>query len=344
MKIVIIVDVCTVNEFKENREIQDTLAGLGDTAEIEVIQDEFMPQFSSPLEYVGRLEKEGPEWVQVSESLLKKLGDAEILLVHWAAVNSRMIDAAKKLKFIGVMRSGVEHINVKYAESNGITVKNCPGRLADSVADLTLALILSENKGLLRRNLRATDGVFVNPDKYYDNGNRPLCMQKVGLVGFGIIAQAVARRLKACGSKVMAYDPFCSKEFFEREGVRQVDMEELLAESDIISMHVRLSEQTQNMFGREQFSKMKSTAIFINTARAGLVDERALTEALLTKEIRGAGLDVYLKEPVDINHPILTMDNVSATPHCGGVFYGMFELSVSLIVDMLAEYLKEKSA
>ena len=340
MKALIIVDVCTVQEFLENESIKDTLSRLGDDVEVEVIQDEFMPQFASPLEYIGRVEKEGPEWVPVSDHLLKKLADVEILLVHWAAVNSKMIDAGKKLKFIGAMRSGFEHINVEYAQSKGITVRNCPGRLANSVADLTLALILSENKGLLRRNLRATKGKFVSQDKYYDAGNRPLCMQKVGLVGFGIIAQAVAQRLKACGSTVIAYDPFCPDNVFEEQGVMRVQMDKLLAESDIVSMHVRLSEETRHMFGRKEFPKMKPTAIFINTARAGLVDEDALIDALREGEIRGAGLDVFSKEPIEEGHPFLTMDNVTATPHCGGVFYGMFELSVSMMIDILTKYLR----
>lgn len=344
MKALIITDVCSVEEFKANKDIQESLTKVADRLEIEVIQDEFMPGFESPLEYVGRMEKEGPEWIEASEDLLDKLKDVEILLVHWAGVNSKMIDAAKKLRFIGVMRSGFEHINVKYAESRGIVVKNCPGRLANSVADLTMALILSENKGLLRRNLRATNGEFVSKDKYYDEGNRPLCMQKAGLIGFGIIAQEVAKRLQACGTEVMAYDPFCPERVFDERKVQKVEMDELLKRSDIISMHVRLSEDTKNMIGQREFAMMKPSVIFINTARAGLVDEEALIGALQNGKIRGAGLDVYSHEPVEEGHPFLTMDNVSATPHCGGVFYGMFELSFSMIIRVLERYLEEISA
>lgn len=233
----------------------------------------------------------------------------------------------------------VDDINVTYAESKGIVVRNCPGRLANSVADLTLALILSENKGLLRRNLRATEGEFVSKDKYYDYGNQPLCMQKAGLVGFGIIAQAVAARLQACGCKVMAYDPYCPEQVFLDKGVERVDMDQLLKNSDIVSMHVRLSDETRHMFGREEFAKMKKTALFINTARADLVDEDTMVEALKNGEIRGAGLDVFSREPIEKDHPLLAMDNVTAMPHCGGVFYGMFELSLAMITDTLVKYL-----
>lgn len=339
LKVLIIMDFMPAQAFAANEDVRESLEKLGDRVEVEVIQDEFIPRVGEPGRYVGRMEKEGPEWIEPSEELLKKLEDVDVLLVHWAGVSSKMIDAGKKLKFIGAMRSGFEHINKAYAESKGIVVKNCPGRLSNSVADLTLALILSENKGLLRRNLIATGGEFVQESKYYDLANRPLCMQKVGLVGFGIIAQAVASRLQACGCSVMAYDPFMPAHVFAEKGVRQVELAELVTTSDIVSLHVRLSDETRGMFGKEMFEKMKPSALFINTARAGLCDEEALIEALQSRKIRGAGLDVYSKEPFDKDSPLLTMDNVTLTPHCGGQFYGMLELSFSMVIDQLKAWM-----
>lgn len=345
LKALIIVDVMKVDDFLANKDIQESLARFSDKVDYEVVQDEIMFGCGDPGAYVGRMEKEGPEWVDPPEWLLKKIEDKDIILVHWAAINSKMIDAAKNLKFIGAMRSGFEHINKKYAEEKGIVVRNCPGRLANSVADLTMALILSENKGLLRNNLRSTNGVFQQEKKYFDEGNRPLCMQKVGLVGFGIIAQGLAARLQACGCTVMAYDPFMPSEVFEKKGVKEVSLDTLCENADIVSMHVRLTDDTRNMFGKEQFKKMKPTALFINTARAGLVDNDAMIEALQTHKIRGAGLDVYVDEgghSLAQDNPLLSMDNVTLMPHCGGQFFGMLELSFSMLTATLVKWLNNE--
>ena len=129
----------------------------------------------------------------------------------------------------------------------------------------------------------------------------------------------------------------------EEKGVKQVDLDTLLENSDIVSIHVRLSDETRGMFGREQFAKMKPTAILINTARAGLVDYDALTEALQTGKIRGAGLDVYVDEGghgLDPANPLLALDNVTMMPHCGGQFFGMLELSCSMLITTLVKWLE----
>ena len=273
---------------------------------------------------------------------LEKLPEADILLVHWHCVNRAMLDAAKKLRYIGVMRSGLEHINTDYAAQKGITVRSCPGRLANSVADLTLAFMLCETRGITRRNLRLGRRELLEQDVYDDASSRPLCMLRVGLIGFGLIAREVAKRVQACGSEVLAYDPYCPDTTFAACGVHRAALDEVLRESDIISIHVRLDASTQGMIGRAEFEKMKPNAIFINTARAGLVDEDALVWALESKKIRGAGLDVFAQEPPAADHPLLRMENVTSTPHIGGVFNGMLILSLQKSIDTLLAYLQEE--
>lgn len=339
MKILIVLDSSPVEEFSNEPEVKEILAALGPDAEVEFIQDTLMDD--DDYGYVERMEREGPEWIEPQKEVMEALPFAEVLLVHWHCVNKKMIDAAVNLKFIGVMRSGLEHINTAYARERGIVVKNNPGRLANSVADLALAFMIDETRGITRRNLRYGARDLLEEDKYDDASSRPMCMLKVGLVGFGIIAKEVAKRVQACGSKAFACDPFCGDRDFEEMDVARLSLDELLETCDIISMHVRLTEETKGMIGREQFEKMKPNAIFINTARAQLVDEKALVWALENKKIRGAGLDVFAKEPPAENNPLLHMDNVTSTPHIGGVFNGMLILSLDMIVKTLKQYLEE---
>ena len=339
MKILIVLDTEPIEEFSSSPEVKEILATLGPNAHIQFIQDTLMDE--DDYGYVMRMEKEGPEWCEPQSNVMEALPDADVLLVHWHCVNKKMIDAGKNLKFIGVMRSGLEHVNAAYAESKGIVVKNNPGRLANSVADLALAFMINETRGITRMNLRYGAKELMDGDKYDDNSSRPMCMLKVGLVGFGMIAREVAKRVQACGSRVMAYDPYCPDQAFEDMGVTRVSLEKLVQESDIISMHVRLSEDTKGLIGKEQFDMMKPNAIFINTARAGLVDEEALIEALQTKKIRGAGLDVFAEEPPADTNPLIHMDNVTFTPHIGGVFNGMLTLSLDMIVKTMNKHLEE---
>lgn len=339
MKVLIVLDSSPVEEFKNEMEVKEILDSLGADVSVEFIQDTLMDD--DPYEYVKRMEREGPEWIRPQADVMKRLPFADVLLVHWHCVNKEMIDAASQLRFIGVMRSGLEHINVSYAEEHGITVKNCPGRLANSVADLTLAFMINETRGISRRNLRLGNRELLEEDKYDDASSRPMCMLKVGLIGFGVIAREVAKRVQACGSRVLVYDPYCKKEEFEKHRVTDVQLNELLKNCDIISIHVRLTEETKWMIGQKEFELMKPNAIFINTARAGLVDEKALIWALENKKIRGAGLDVFSEEPPSEDCPLIHMDNVTATPHIGGVFNGMLTLSLSMIVEKMQEFMKK---
>jgi len=337
MKAVVVLDSMNIDEFKADERIKNTINQLKNKIDFVFVQDTVTNQYG--FEYAARMESEGPEWMQPQEDVMEQVKDADILIVHWYGVNKVLIDAAQKLKYIGVMRSGLEHVNTEYAKEKGIVIQNCPGRLANSVADLALAFIIDETRGITRLNRRTADRPLSDEDRFNDASSRPLCMLTAGLIGFGIIARELAKRLKACGCQVMAYDPYISAETFKSCGVMSVTFDELLNKSDIVSIHVRLTGDTQKMIGAKEFSKMKRNAIFINTARAGLVDENALIHALETKQIRGAGLDVFSVEPPDENNPLIHMDNVTSTPHIGGVFNGMLVLSFCMALDRLNEFL-----
>ncbi len=291
----------------------------------------------TPMDWILKIETDGPEWVDPDDEILEKIKDAEVLLVHFAGVNKKMLDAAKELKFIGTMRSGIENINVTVATEKGIIVSNSPGRVSEPVADFTVALMLVEARNIIRDSLNYTKGVWKGIDPN-DSVNTALRNHTAGLIGLGIIGKKVAARLKPFGVKVLAYDPFCSREAAEEIGVELVTLEELCKRSDYVSVHARLSEETKNLIGEKEFNLMKPTAIFINTARAGLVDEDALVKALQQKKIRSAAIDVYTQEPISPDHPLLKLDNVTLTPHHAGATTDNMSNSLDIILEEVDRY------
>lgn len=307
---------------------------------VDYAQDTNIKRLCSNFEsYVQRMEREGPEWTVPDAEVLEKIQDADIVLTEWGAISSKVIAAGKKLKMIATIRSGCENINVEFARSRGITVSISPSRLANAVADMTIALMLSECRGLLRRNLRYNHGVWVE-EKYNDESHAAICNLKIGLVGYGGIARAVARRLvQGFGCEVVTYETITPKEVILSDGVTPVDYDELCRTCDIISLHARLVPATEKMFGKHQFDLMKPNAIFINTARAGLMDEAALIEALQSKKIRGAGLDVYTEEPLPLDSPLLQMDNVTLMPHSAGITNDIIKNSLKIINQEIERYL-----
>lgn len=309
---------------------------------VEYAKDTNAARYGNFEKYVQRMEKDGPEWAQPDEEVLEKAADADIILTEWGAINSKVIDAGKKLKLIITIRSSVENISADYASEKGIKVVYCPSRLAEVVSDMTIAMMLSECRGIVRRNLIATGGQWIE-EKYNDESHGALCNLKIGLLGYGGIAKAVARRLIhgfGC-EQVSAFDSFVSEEDMKADGVKKSSLEEICRTCDIISLHLRYVPETENIIGVQQFDMMKPNAILINTARAGLVDENALIDALQKGKIRGAGLDVYKVEPLPLDSPLLKMDNVTLMPHSAGITNDLIKNSVKKAVELLRPILLE---
>lgn len=339
-KILVLAEFFDKSDFWTDPEYHEMISSFGDDVEFDFAQDLNPKQFDDISKYVLYMETNGPEWITPSPEVLEKVADADVLLVGMSGVSSKIIDAGKNLKFIGAMRSGFENVNKAYAESKGITVRNCPGRLANPVADMTLAMMISETRGILRGNLVTNHGQWHKMDIYDDTTNRPMSSLKVGLVGYGMIGRKLAARLRACESEVLAYDPYTPQSVFDGDGVKKYEtLEEMIPKCDIICMMARLTEDTRGMFGKQQFALMKPTAIFCNTARAGLVDEASLVEALETKKIRGACLDTYSQEPLPEDHPLLRMNNVTLMPHRAGVTPGMGQQSMKMMFKTLRNFL-----
>lgn len=283
------------------------------------------------------VEVNGPDGTPINEEVFQYLDDAEIIITHFAPVSRRMIEAAKNLKIIATLRTGMENINMEAAKERGIKVINAPGRAAVAVADFTVAAMLCEIRNIARTDEDIKTGGWTKkyPNRTYSDN---MCNLKVGLVGFGDIGRKIATRLKGFGTTILAYDPYCTKESIEAFGCVPVSLDELLEQADFVSLHVRLSPQTQNMFGAAEFAKMKPTAIFVNAARAGLVDEAAMIDALEQKKIGGAVLDVFREEPLPADHPLRKLKNVTLSAHLAGTDIGTFSGSIKIVADNLEQY------
>jgi len=308
-------------------------------AEVVILED---PSIQTPEAFTQamiKIEQEGADAWPADPAFVEAAKDADILAVHVSPVNEEVLAAAKKLKYIAVLRSGIENVRQDICEKRGIQIINAPGRSAPAVADCTIALMLAEMKNIARGHKALMDGKWV---KQFTNFEyiHDLCNCTVGIIGAGMIGRKVIDRLRGFECNILVHDPFMSDEEIKRMGYTPVALEELLRQADIVSLHLRQSEQTRHFIAKRELDLMKPTTMLVNTARAGIVDENALVEALRNKTIGGAALDVFSEEPLGANHPLLTLDNVTLTPHIAGTSADTCPNSVRIIKDKLMKILK----
>jgi len=247
--------------------------------------------------------------------------DAEIVLAGWAAITEPMLERARRLRMIQKWGIGVDRIDVEAARRRGIPLSITAGSNAGPVAELAIALMLAVYRRLPYVNGAIREGQWPKAEM------RESCFQihgkTVGLVGFGAIGRMVARRLRGFDAQVVYFDARRADADTERELAAQaVPLAELLARSDIVSLHAPATPQTQRMIDAAALAAMKPGAVLINTARGELVDEQALHAALVSGHIRGAGLDAFDPEPPHPDNPLLALAQVVVTPHAGG---GVFD-------------------
>jgi phosphoglycerate dehydrogenase-like enzyme len=245
--------------------------------------------------------------------------DADFLLLFPGRISDRVMQAARKCRLIQLLSAGYDQMNLKLASDLGIPVANNGGANSVAVAEHTIMLILA----VYRRLLHYAN--FVRSGGWRPSENRGIDVfefegKTLGLVGIGNIAQKVARRARGFDVNIQYYDKYASLTPTEEEamGLKSVSLEELLSTSDVVSVHVPLTRETRYMIGKAELEMMKPTAIIINTARGGIIEEAALVDALKSGVIAGAGLDVMEHEPPDPNDPLPKLDNVIITPHTAG--------------------------
>ena len=248
------------------------------------------------------------------DALADALADVDAVIVRSAAkVPREALRKAERLKVIGRAGVGVDTIDVEAATERGIAVLNAPSGNTISAAELALALLLA----VIRKVAAADRSMKAGQWERAKFGGTELYLKTLGLVGAGRIGGEVAKRAKAFGMRVLVYDPYLNEDRARTLGVELAPLDDLLRRADAISIHVPLTDATANLIGEAQLASMKKSAVIVNAARGGIVDEGALVRALRDRRIAGAALDVYETEPLPADHPLRALDNVVLTPHLG---------------------------
>lgn len=266
---------------------------------------------------------------------------ADLLLTHLAPVTAQVLAAATPgLRLVGVTRGGPVNVDLDAATRLGVPVAFLPGRNLGAVAEFVLAAMITTLRGTGTAARAMAEGQWDGGWYRYERCGPELRASTVGLVGLGAIGARVARLAGAFGATVLAHDPFADASSAAAAGVRLVALPELLAASDVVSVHARLTPQTRGMFDDAAFGAMRPGACFVNTARGELVDEAALARALDSGRLRGAALDVFSPEPPAPGGPLVGRADVLATPHLAGASRQVAEESVRRVAAAARAFLE----
>lgn len=285
----------------------------------------------------SQVEKFGPSAGKPPKELYEAVKDVDVIITHHTPINEQLINSSNA-SYIGVCRAGVENVDTKAAAAKGIKVMRTMGRNAEAVSDFTVALMLAELRNVAKGHEALIKGEW---KKKYANSSfmGDMSQKTIGLIGFGYIGKLVAKKLSGFNVNIIAYDPFVKEDVLVKHNVKSVSLEELCIESDMITLHARLSKETEGLLGEKEFSMMKPTAFLINTARAGLINEAALIKTLKEHKIGGAALDVFWTEPLQEDHPLHSLDNVTITPHLAGATNDTFKMTPYLLLHELKKTL-----
>jgi D-3-phosphoglycerate dehydrogenase len=269
-----------------------------------------------------------------ADTLVERMHQAEIAVISNIALPATVLSHCSELKYLSVAFTGLDHIDLAYCKEHQITVQNAAGYSTTAVSELAIGLMLD-----VMRRITDLDAATRQGESRGAFLGRELRGKTVGVVGTGAIGTATIRLLLAFGCKVIAYNRSRHTEV-EQLGVEYTDLDALMQQSDIVTLHVPLNAETHHLISRERIAKMKPTAILINTARGNVVDIPALAEALSNHSIAGAGIDVYEKEPpLASDHPLLTAPNCICVPHIGYASREAFDIRADIVFDHVRQYL-----
>lgn len=277
-----------------------------------------------------------PDRKEDAPTLIERMKGAEVVIVSNIPLRKEVLQECKDLKFLNVAFTGLDHIDQDYCKENNILIRNASGYATTAVAELAVGLMLDVYRkitefDLATRKLGTRNNIL----------GRELRGKTVALIGTGAIGLATAKLLKAFGCKLIAYSRSERKEALEL-GIEYLSLEEAVKRADIISLHTPLTNETKNLISKEIIALCKPSAIIINTARGGVIDNLALANALNEDRLAGAGIDVYEKEPpLEENHPLLSAKNTVLLPHVAYATRESFDIRIDIILNNLKEYINE---
>ncbi|MCI8382444.1 MAG: phosphoglycerate dehydrogenase [Lachnospiraceae bacterium] len=269
------------------------------------------------------------------ENVIRELQNADAGIIdiepYGESVFSQVKDSTKLMVRFGV---GFDKVDLKAASRNGIAIARTTGANTTAVAEMALTLMLTCRRRMNLYQARTRAGEWVK-----DIGNE-LIGSTVGIIGYGNIGRRLAKLLKGFDCRILAYDPFPNEEAVKADGVELVALEEILTQSDAISIHVPYTKETHHMINRETLTLMKPTAVIVNTARGNIIDEDALYQALKSGQIAGAGVDVFAAEPLSVESPLLTLENAVLTPHVSSQtmesLWNIYKMAIDISADFFA--------
>jgi D-3-phosphoglycerate dehydrogenase len=280
------------------------------------------------------------EYMGSADEVVEMTGDAEMLVTHLAPLSAAIMDRLPNLKFVAVSRGGPVNIDMKAARERGITVVNTPGRNASAVAEFTIGAILAETRNITKGHDALRKGDYRGDLYRADMAGRELSEMTVGLIGYGEVGRRVVKFLKVFGCRILVSDPYVQLSAEDlNDGVIQCSLDRLLQESDVVSLHPRVTAETAKMINAETLRRMKKDATLVNTARGPLLDYDALYAVMKDGHLRGAMLETFAIEPVPPDWPLLQLPNVTLTPHIAGASVKTVRYAAGLAAEEVRRYL-----
>jgi len=287
---------------------------------------------------LSRVRESLPEDFEVfaidNKKKFENLTDAECIILRGFSMAVEDFRRISNLRLVQRWGVGYDNVDIVTAGNKGIFVCNLPGVNSYAVAEMVITYILALYKNLINHHNSASKGIWTRD--LYNERTYTLKNKTVGLIGFGNVARHVCKRVQCFDAIVQYYDIVRLNSTEEKRlHVKYMTLEDLLRTSDVISIHVPLTKETQNLINKDNLAFMKKTSIIINTSRGGIVNEKDLYEALVNNKILGAGLDCFNSEPIDENNPLLKLNNIVLTPHIGGASADLSDEMIPLVVDNL---------